>query len=82
MFLKSGLDPATAVMSANNNIFHFEVLYSELYHSKGINIRKRGLVGDISVNEQLSSLKANYLISRNSWVWAAYPEKFRFLAEF
>lgn len=69
-------------MSANNNILDFKVLYSELYHSKGINIRKRGLVGDISVNEQLSSLKTDDLISGNSWVWAAYPEKFRFLAEF
>lgn len=69
-------------MSTNYNILDFKVFNSELYHSKGINIRKRGLVGDISVNEQLSSLKADDLISWNSWVWAAYPEKLRFLAEF
>lgn len=66
VFLEGCLYPAAAVMSANNNILDFKILYGELYHSKGINIRKRGLVGDISVNEQLSSLKADYLISWNS----------------
>jgi hypothetical protein len=66
LFFEGGSDTTTTIMTTNNDIFHFEDLNSILDNCKGIDVRQRRLVGNVSVNKKLSWLQTDNLIGRHS----------------
>lgn len=66
LFFKGGSDATTTIMTTDNDIFHFKNLNGVLDNCKGIDVRQRCLVGNVSMNEKLSWLKTDHLVGRYS----------------
>lgn len=82
LFFKGGSDATTTIMTTDNDIFHFKNLNGVLDNCKGIDVRQRCLVGNVSMNEKLSWLKTDHLVGRYSWVRTSNPQILRCLNVF
>jgi hypothetical protein len=65
---------STSIVPGNHNILDFQHLNSELENCKKVNIRRRCLVGNISMHKYLSSSQPTNLISRHSRISTPNPQ--------
>ena len=66
MLFEGSPNPSAIVVTSYYDIFDFEDLNSILDNREQVDVRRRSLVGNISMHEKLSRLKPHYLIRRHS----------------
>lgn len=77
--LKCCFDTPALVVARHNNVLHFEMLHRVLHHSKEVDVSRRGNIGNISVNKNLTWLKSHDLICWHSRIGAPDPHVLRLL---
>ena len=65
---------AATVMSADNDVTHFQYFYRKLKHRQKIHVTRRRKICDITVHEQFTGVEAYDLIGWHPAVATADPE--------
>lgn len=73
MLFKSCANPSAAVVPSDDDVLHLQDLHGVLQNSEEVDVRRWGLVGDISVHEQLTGLQPYDLVGGYSGIRTADP---------
>ncbi len=71
-----GLNPATPVVSANNDVEHLEHIDGILHCRKTIEIGQGNDVGNVAMDKDFARLQTDDLIGRHATIRAANPQEF------
>lgn len=79
MHFECSPDSSTTIVSCHYNILHFEYFYWKLDDCQQINVRGRSLISYVSMDKYFTWFETTYLVGRDSWIWASYPQILRLL---
>ncbi len=70
-----GLDPAAAIMTANDDMPDFQMVNGKIQDTEQVDIRMDHQIGDIPVDKDLTGLGARDLVGRHPAVTTPDPEE-------
>lgn len=75
----SGTNTPTAIMAANDDVLHAELIYRIFDHGEHVQISRMDKIGDVTMHENFARLQAGDHISWYATIRTADPEIFRAL---
>lgn len=69
-----GANTAAAIVPANDDMFHMQLLYGEFDHGEHIQISRVDEVGDVAMDEHFARFQSGDHIGRHAAVGTAHPE--------